>query len=47
MGDKIIKNVIDYIISFPSLDEDNILFSLWSGTNPFLFRADCLEIFVV
>ena len=26
MGDKIIKNVIDYIISFPSLDEDKILF---------------------
>ena len=26
MGDKIIKNVIDYIISFPSLDEDKTSF---------------------
>ena len=30
MGDKIIKNVIDYIISFPSLDgKDRILFVVW------------------
>ena len=30
MGDKIIKNVIDYIISFHSLDvKDRILFVVW------------------